>query len=295
MKIAKLFDQKKIVYSFEIYPPNLSSGVDVVYETLKNLTNLKPDYLSVTYGAGGTEVKNRTCEISALIKNTCAIEPLAHLTCVNSRKSEVSDVLNQLSNDNIHNILAMRGDIRPNTVVRDDFKYASQLMDYIAGRGGFHLAAACYPEGHPECESLKKDIEYMKLKQDCGAQFFITQLFFDNDAYYDFVDKARARGITAPIQAGIMPLTNIKQIERTLYLSGAKVPHKLSRLISRYGSNRVAMTQAGIMYATEQIISLLENDVQGIHLYTMNKLDVARKITENIDHLISMENTSYLV
>ncbi len=294
MEISKLFKEKKIVYSFEIFPPKLNSPIEVIYDTLSHLENLKPDYLSVTYGAGGSDVKSRTCDIASIIKNKYNIEPLSHLTCINSKKDEVKEVLNALRGGNVTNILAMRGDKQPGTQVADDFKYSYHLMDFIAQNGGFNIAGACYPEGHPECECLDKDIEYMKKKQDCGAEFFITQMFFDNGLFYDFIEKARKTGITAPVQVGIMPITSTKQIERIVYLSGARIPQKLSKLLARYGSNKEAMTQAGIIYATEQIMDLVENNVQGIHIYTMNNLAIARRITENINSVISMENTSYL-
>jgi len=295
MQISKLFKEKKIVYSFEIFPPKLNSPIEVIYDTLSDLQNLKPDYLSVTYGAGGSDVKNRTCDIASIIKNKYNIEPLSHLTCINSKKEEVSYVLDNLRANNVTNILAMRGDKRPDTVIAKDFMYSYHLMDFIKQHKSFNIAGACYPEGHPECESLGKDIEYMKHKEDCGAEFFITQMFFDNTAFYKFIDKARAKGICSPVQVGIMPVTSTKQIERIVYLSGAKIPQKLSKLLARYGSSKEAMTQAGIIYATEQIMDLLENNVQGIHIYTMNNLNIARRITENINSVISMENSSYLV
>lgn len=294
MKISNLFKEKKIVYSFEIFPPKLNSPIEIVYNTLSQLENLKPDYLSVTYGAGGSSIKNRTCEIASIIKNKYNIEPLSHLTCINSCKEEIKEILDTLKHNNVNNILAMRGDKSPNTVISENFKYSYQLMKFIKEYNDYNLAGACYPEGHPECENLKKDIEYMKLKEESGAEFFITQLFFDNSVFYKFIEKVRKVGINAPIQVGIMPVTSTKQIERIVYLSGAKIPHKLSKLLARYGNNKEAMTQAGIMYATEQIVDLLENNVDGIHLYSMNNLNIARKITENIDSIISAENTSYI-
>jgi methylenetetrahydrofolate reductase (NADPH) len=294
MKIADLFNKKKVVYSFEIFPPKLNSSIEIIYNTLSQLENLKPDYLSVTYGAGGSSVQNRTCEIASIIKNKYDIEPLSHLTCINSKKEEVKKILDTLKQNNVSNILAMRGDKSPNTIASENFQYSYQLMDFIKQNSSYNLAGACYPEGHPECESLEKDIEYMKLKEESGAEFFITQLFFENSVFYEFLEQVRKIGIKAPIQVGIMPVTSTKQIERIVYLSGAKIPHKLSKLLARYGNNKEAMTQAGIMYATEQIVDLLENNVDGIHLYSMNNLNIARKITENIDSIISAENTSYI-
>ncbi len=294
MKILNLFNEKKVVYSFEIFPPKLNSPIEIIYNTLSQLENLKPDYLSVTYGAGGSSIKNRTCEIASIIKNKYNIEPLSHLTCINSKKEEIQEILDNLKENHVSNILAMRGDKSPNTIASENFQYSYQLMEFIKQNGEYNLAGACYPEGHPECENLAKDIEYMKLKEEFGAEFFITQLFFENSVFYEFLEKVRKIGIKAPIQVGIMPVTSTKQIERIVYLSGAKIPHKLSKLLARYGNNKEAMTQAGIMYATEQIVDLLENNIDGIHVYSMNNLNIARKITENIDSIISAENTSYI-
>ncbi|MGI6349082.1 MAG: methylenetetrahydrofolate reductase [NAD(P)H] [Eubacteriaceae bacterium] len=292
MKISDLFKTKKVVYSFEIFPPRPTSPIEVVYDALAKMQDLNPDFVSVTYGAGGSGPNSRTCEIVSHIKENYDFEPLAHLTCINSVKKDIEDTLKRLHANQIENILALRGDRNKDGSVANDFHYASELIEYVKQNPHFSVAAACYPEGHPESENLSKDIEYMKLKEDYGAEFFITQLFFDNEDFYRFVEKVRAAGISSPIHVGIMPVTNTKQIERILSLSGSKVPHKLSRLLARYGSDKDAMMQAGILYATEQIVDLLDNNVQGIHLYTMNSPSIARHITQNIDRLLYSENTS---
>lgn len=290
MKIPELFKKKKVVYSFEIFPPRPTSPIEVVYDALANMQDLRPDFVSVTYGAGGSGPNSRTCEIVSHIKENYDFEPLAHLTCINSEHKDIQDTLNRLAAGDIKNILALRGDRNKDGVVANDFKHASELIECVKKNHDFHVAAACYPEGHPESENLSKDIDYMKLKEDLGAELFITQLFFDNEDFYRFVEKVRVAGISSPIHVGIMPVTNSKQIERILSLSGSKVPHKLSRLLARYGADKEAMMQAGILYATEQIIDLLANSVQGIHLYTMNSPAIAASITKNIDHMLRLEN-----
>lgn len=286
MSIAKLFTEKQTVLSFEVFPPKRNSAIGTIYDTLDQLQDLHPDFISVTYGAGGNAADQSTCQIASLIKNTYHIEPLAHLTCVSSTRDEVLQSLHLLRDNGIENILALRGDISPDHPPKTDFRHASDLIAFIKQQGGFHLSAACYPEGHNECESLVEDVLNLKKKVDAGADHLISQLFFDNAVFYAFQERARIAGITQPIEAGIMPVTNKKQIERMVSLCGASLPAKFSRIMSRYESRPEALRDAGIAYAIDQIVDLISNGVQGIHLYTMNNPYVARRISESVSSLL---------
>lgn len=292
MNIATLFDHKRIVYSLEIFPPKQDTSYNVIYNTLLRLRGLPVDFISVTYGAGGSQAqREKTVEMASLIQSTYRIESVAHLTCVNSTKQDVLDVLDRLRAEGVRNIMVLRGDITPDAPPREDFTYASDLAAFIKAQDpSFNLVGACYPEVHYQAESMDQDIENLKRKLEHGVSHLVTQLFFDNEAFYRFRDKAEAAGITVPIAAGIMPITNMRQIERTVALSGASVPQKLSRLFSRYGKNRKALNDAGIFYATEQIMDLIDHDVRGIHLYTMNNVETAARISENIQHIIQAVN-----
>lgn len=285
MLIKKLFSDKKPVISFEIFPPKKDSPIEVIYQTLENLSDLKPDYISVTYGAGGSTTK-RTLEIASLIKQKYEVESLAHLTCLTSTKSEIDGILEQLKTSDIHNVLALRGDFPqdPDFVFPDPlhYRYAKDLITHIKQSDSFCIGAACYPEGHPECDNLSNDILHLKEKVEAGADFLITQLFFDNDAFYRFMDEKEKAGINVPVTAGIMPVLNKKQIERMATLCRAVLPKKFMRIMERYEDNPEALKEAGIAFATEQIIDLLSWGVDGIHLYTMNKPEVVRGIVNNI-------------
>ncbi len=286
MNISKLFEKKETVYSFEIFPPKKESSIDTVYDTLEALGDLSPDYISVTYGAGGGARGSKTAELSQMIKNKLKIEPLAHLTCVNSSKEEVNDVLDNLTALNVKNILALRGDVAPDSKFMDDFKYASDLIRYIKEYGDFNIAAACYPEKHIESKSLDEDIAHLKEKTDLGVGHLVTQLFFDNGNFYNFMDKIRQKGINVPVTAGIMPITSAAQIEKMVNMCGANIPKECRKMIEKYGDDPVAMRDAGIIYATNQIMDLVANSIDGIHIYTMNNPYVARKITLSIGGLI---------
>ncbi len=287
MNINKLFKIKKTVYSFEIFPPKKESAIDTVYDTLEALGDLNPDYISVTYGAGGGARGNKTAELAQFIKTKLKIEPLAHLTCVNSTKEEVDSVLNNLKELNVNNILALRGDVVPESKVPDDFRHAYDLIKYIKERGDFDIAAACYPEKHLEAETLDEDIAYLKEKTDLGVSHLISQLFFDNGNFYNFMNKIRQKGINTPVVAGIMPITSAAQIEKMVNMCGAKIPECCKKMIERYGDDALAMRDAGIIYATNQIMDLVANGVDGIHIYTMNNPYVARKITLSIGSLLN--------
>lgn len=287
MKLASIFEQKETVFSFEIFPPKKTSSIDTIYNTLEELKNLKPDFISVTYGAGGLEAGNsKTCEIASVIKHKYNIEPIAHLTCVNSKKEQVLAELQALKNNGIENILALRGDIVPDIPGCEDFKYASDLISFVKENGDFDIAAACYPEGHPAAESFAADIKHLKNKVDCGASHLISQLFFDNNSFYDFMEKCEIADIKVPIEAGIMPVTNKAQIERMVSLCGASLPAKFTKVMQKFGDNPEALRDAGIAYAIDQIVDLISQGVDGIHLYTMNNPYVARRISEAISSLL---------
>ena len=291
MKLSKLFEEKKLVYSFEIFPPKMDSDISVIYKTLDGLKDINPDYISVTYSAGGGSNNARSIEIASLVKNKYSIEPLAHLTCINSTKEETLNVAKQLKAAGIENILALRGDRVPGKECTD-FKYASDLVKFINEAGmDFDIAGACYPEGHPEAASLDEDIDNLKRKIDAGVTHLNTQLFFDNDDFYRFIDKVRAAGINVPIQAGIMPLVRKNTIERTIAMTGTKVPTKLSRMIARFQDNPEGLVEAGVLYAVDQIADLCSSDAcQGIHVYVMNNATIAKKITDDVKSLIDGVN-----
>lgn len=287
MNIADLF-KKKTVFSFEVFPPKKESGVETIYKTLEELKQLNPDFISVTYGAGGTGVANATTvDLCSKIKNEYGIETIAHLTCLYNTKEDIDRILEELKEKGIDNILALRGDVNPNFELKHDFRYASELTEYIMSKNmGFNVSGGCYPEVHQEAESMIADIKNLKKKIDAGADHLISQLFFDNNAFYDFIEKVRIAGIDVPIEAGIMPVTNKKQIERMVSMCGASIPAKLSKVLQRFGDNPEAMRDAGISYAIDQIIDLVANGVEGIHIYTMNDPYIAGKITKSVESII---------
>lgn len=286
MKIAEMFGKGKTVLSFEVFPPKKTSSIETVYNTIEQLTDLNPAYISVTYGAGGNLANNSTCEIASVIKNKYNTESMAHLTCVNCTRAEVETILGRLKDANIENILALRGDINPDIPPKTDFKYASELVTFIKEHGNFGISGACYPEVHAEAPDMVTDILNLKKKVDAGAETLVTQLFFENSAFYDFRDKARIAGINVPISAGIMPVTNKSQIERMVTMCGASLPQKFTKMIQKYEFNQEALIDAGIAYAADQIVDLISNGVEGIHLYTMNNPYIAKKITEMIGKLL---------
>ena len=286
MKSPELFKEHKTVFSFEIFPPKKDGSIDTVYKTLDELVGLRPDFISVTYGAGGSLPGCSTREIVSVIKTKYHTESIAHLTCVNSTKADIDRIIGEFKEHGIENVLALRGDINPDIPPKEDFLHASDLIAYMKERGDFSFSGACYPEGHTECPSLDRDIENLKRKVDAGASHLISQLFFDNAYFYDFLDKARSKGINVPIEAGIMPCVNAKQIQRMVTMCGASLPHKFTKLISRFGESPDAMRDAGIAYACDQIIDLAANGVDGIHLYTMNNPYIAKRISENVSEVL---------
>lgn len=295
MRINELFNNKELVFSFEIFPPKSTSSVNTIYKTLEELKDLTPDFISVTYGAGGSLKNNRTIELSSLVKERYGVEAVAHLTCINSTKSEIDYILDDLKANGIENILALRGDMLKGVTLKGDFKYAYELISHIKERGDFNIAAACYPEGHIRGRDIKEDMIHLKLKEESGATHFISQLFFDNNYFYNFLEQKEKLNIKSSVEAGIMPVTNKAQIERITSLCGAKVPEKFIKIMNKYEYDKEALRDAGIAYAVEQIVDLVSSGVQGIHLYTMNNPYVARKISESITSIIKSINKKSIV
>lgn len=286
MDISTLFKAGKTVFSIEMFPPKPTTPITVIYDKLDSMAAIGPEYISVTYGAGGTRADDTTCRMSADIKSRYGIEPLAHLTCIHSTKEDIDYCLAELKKNGIENILALRGDKRPDREVCHDFRYASDLVSYIREQGGFNCVGACYPEGHPESGSLEEDIENLKIKVESGVTHLNTQLFFNNDSFYSFLEKARAKGINVPIEAGIMPVVNKSQIERIVATCGASLPPKFSRMMARYENNPEALADAGIAYAIDQIADLIVSGVDGIHLYSMNRPEIASRIYDSIKNML---------
>ncbi len=286
MQISRLFKEKKTVLSMEVFPPKKTSSIDTIYTTLGDLQELKPDFISVTYGAGRNAGDTLTCDIASTIKYQYGIEPLAHLTCVNYTRDEIDLILDHLQQKGIENILALRGDINPDIAPKHEFRYAGELVSYIRERGGFHVSGACYPEGHIDADNLNNDIDHLKRKVDAGAEHLISQLFFDNSYFYTFLEKARSTDIMVPVEAGIMPVVNKAQIERMVTLCGASLPAKFTKMMQRFEHSPEALRDAGIAYAVDQIVDLISQGVEGIHLYTMNNSLIAKRIYESIKGLI---------
>ncbi len=286
MRTAQLFKEKTVL-SFEIFPPKRTYPVETVFDTVDSLKDLKPDFISVTYGASGSDNTADTLKIASAVKNDYGTESVAHLPCVNLKKSDILMMLYELKKSNIENILALRGDINPDLQPKNDFKYASDLISFIKENGDFNIIGACYPESHFEAASLIEDIRNLKTKVDAGADHLITQLFFDNGYFYSFLERASIAGIDVPIQAGIMPVVNKKQIERMVSLCRVDLPKKFLSMMKRYENNPLAMRDAGIAYAIDQIVDLLAQGVDGIHLYTMNNPYIARRIYEAVSSLIN--------
>lgn len=273
-------DSPRPSYSFEIFPPKGTGDLASIFATIDELASLSPDLISVTYGAGGTSREN-TVEIASKIQNSYNIPSVAHLTCAGTDAALLDSVLDKLHRNGVKQILALRGDLAEGEKL-SHFKYASDLISYIKKRYDFTIFAACYPEKHPQAESLEKDIENLKIKVDAGADVLITQLFFDNSDFFRFRDKITKAGINIPVEAGIMPITSASQVRRMVNLCGAKLPPVIIRKLDAFSHNSMAMKEAGIAYAVEQISDLLASDVDGIHLYTMNQPSIAKRISESL-------------
>ncbi len=277
--MKNFFDVAKPTLSFEIFPPKKDGQFDTILTTIGALACLDPDLISVTYGAGGS-TRGNTAAIAERIMTDYSIPALAHLTCIGASKAEMKDILDDMKARGIKNILALRGDMTDEGT--KDFTHAKDLIKFIKENYDFKVFAACYPEKHVEAESLEKDIEHLKEKCDMGVDMLVTQLFFDNDNFLRFRDKIDRAGITCPIDVGIMPLSSASQLDRMCKMCGAQIPAKIAKIADTYGDNAMAMQEAGITYATEQISELLTEGVTGIHLYTMNKAEIAKSICENI-------------
>ena len=288
MKINSLF-LKKTVVSFEIFPPKRESDESVLHRALDGIRDLAPDYVSVTYGAGGSGRSFRTAELAGLLKSDYGIEPLAHVTGLYSTKAYVLEYIDRLRALGVQNVLALRGDRDPDHAPAGDFAHASDLVAFIRAHSDLNVIGACYPETHPESTSAEADLDALRRKVDAGVTSLNTQLFFDNEDFFRFRDAARAKGIHCPIQAGIMPIVRTSQIERTVKLSAAKLPAKFSRMVARFGSDPEAMESAGIAYATEQLYDLVSGGVDGIHLYIMNNACVAQRLVANLAPILRKE------
>lgn len=284
MRITEKLMVKDQLISFEVFPPKTDSAFDSIEWSVRELAAFNPDFMSVTYGAGGG-TSQYTTKIASLIKNKLDTTALAHLTCASTPIDTINQILDTLKENHIDNVLAMRGDI-PQGFEKPQgeyYNYAYELVKHIKEYGYFDIGGACYPECHPECDTLEKDIENLKNKVDCGVDFLITQLFYDNDTFYSFLEKVRKKGVYAPVFAGIMPITNIKQIDRIIGLSGTKLPDEVKAFIDKYSDNPEALEKAGLEFAINQINDLLSNGVNGIHIYTMNKPYVARTVLKGIN------------
>lgn len=286
MKITDIHEKKKNVLSFEIFPPKKDEELKNIDATLEILCDLKPDFISVTFGAGGSSNNNKTIAIAKKIKEIYHVEPVVHLTCLCYDKAEIDEFSKVLKAEGIENILALRGDRNPNIPEKHDFAYASDLITYLKQEHDFCIAGACYPECHPESDGRVDEMRHLKKKVDAGAEVLLSQLFFDNNYFYRFVEDCRIAGIDVPVTPGIMPVINAAQIKRMVTLCGASLPERFEKIIHRYGENKTALFDAGMAYALSQIIDLLANDVDGLHLYTMNNPVVARRICEGIRNLI---------
>lgn len=284
MKIREILAQGKPTLSFEVFPPKTQDNYETVEKAAKEIAKLKPAFMSVTYGAGGG-TSRYTVEIASMIQDQ-GVTPLAHLTCVSSTREKVRQVLTELKARKIENVLALRGDIPADGVTPKEYRYASELIREIKSFGDFCIGAACYPEGHVESANKSVDMDYLKEKVEAGCDFVTTQMFFDNSILYSYLYRIREKGITVPVIAGIMPVTNARQISRITGMSGTYLPSRFKSIVDRFGDNPAAMKEAGIAYATEQIIDLIANGVNGIHVYSMNKPDVAAKIQENLKEIL---------
>ena len=287
MKISELLQNGNITFSCEIFPPKPGADISRMWEVVQGIAELSPDFISVTYGAGGSTSK-RTVEIASTIQEQHHIPALAHLTCVSSPREDIRNQLQLMKENGLENILALRGDMPQDgsTPTLTHYKYACELIEDIKSQGDFCIGAACYPEGHVECERREDDIDYLKHKVECGCDFLTTQMFFDKNVLYNFMYRILAKGIHVPVIAGIMPVINSRQIKRSCELSGTQLPQRFRRIAEKFSDDPLAMKQAGIAYATEQIIDLLANGVEHIHLYTMNKPEIAAAIMNNLSHIL---------
>ena len=286
MKISEIYKEKGKSLSFEIFPPKKDSELKNIDETLAVLCELKPDFISVTFGAGGSSNCNRTIELAKKIKREYHVEPVVHLTCLHYNKADINEFAKILSAEGIQNILALRGDKNPNIQEKEDFEHASDLIRFLKPQTDFCFLGACYPECHPESGNRIREMKYLKEKVDAGAEVLLSQLFFDNEQFFRFHESCRIADINVPVIPGIMPVINASQIKRMVTMCSATFPERFQKIICRYETNKEALFDAGMSYALSQIIDLLVSDIDGIHLYTMNNPFVARRICEGIRNII---------
>ncbi len=280
LRISEILKHKNRTLSFEFFPPKKIENEKTLFDTIEILKQYNPDFVSITYGAGGS-TKEKTIDWTLKIKKDYNLNVMMHLTCISSTKESIDNIIETLNKNNIDNILALRGDLpNDNNINSMEFKYAYELVEYLKGKGDFSIGVAGYPEGHPESPSLEKDIEYLKMKIDAGGEFIITQLFFDNRYFFDFVERVEKSGIKAPIVAGIMPILNLSQIERFVDMCGSTIPESLTKKLEN--KSKEDMYKIGIEYATKQCIELIENNVKGLHFYTLNKHNATHDILKNL-------------
>ena len=290
MKLTELLEQERLSLSFEVFPPKTDSAIESVKHATEEIAKLRPSFMSVTYGAGGG-TSRYTLEIAKNIKQNYGVPTLAHLTCVSSTRQTVMDKIAEMQQAGIGNVMALRGDLTPQLEATDRSKWAYRhavdlIHDIKASGADFCIGGACYPEIHPESTNQKEDIKYLKDKVDAGCSFLTTQMFFDNNLFYNFLYKIREAGITVPVIPGIMPITRANQVERATRLSGSFMPQRFKALVDKFGESPDAMKQAGIAYATDQIIDLFANGIKNVHVYSMNSPDVAEKIQSNLSHIL---------
>lgn len=290
MKLIDILKKETLSLSFEVFPPKADSAFESVKTATEKIAELHPSFMSVTYGAGGGTSKY-TLDIAQNIKRMHGVPTLAHLTCVSSTKQTVKEKIEQMKSAGIENVMALRGDLTPELESSDRsswvYRHATDLVRELKESGAnFCIGGACYPEIHPESTNQKEDIKYLKEKVDAGCEFLTTQMFFDNNLLYNFLYKIREAGITVPIIPGIMPITNGRQVERAIKLSGSFMPQRFKSLVDRFGSDNAAMMQAGIAYATDQIIDLYANGITNVHVYSMNNPEVAASIKRNLSDIL---------
>lgn len=289
MQIIEILNKSQMSLSFEVFPPKKETSFESVKKATEEIAALSPAFMSVTYGAGGG-TSDYTLTVAKNIKEKYGVPSLAHLTCVSSDKALVKKRIDDMKNAGITNIMALRGDLTPELQNSDrstwDYRHAVDLIREIRETGGFCIGAACYPEVHPESANQREDIKYLKEKVDAGVDFLTTQMVFDNNLFFNFLYKIREAGITVPVLPGIMPITNANQVERAIKLSGAFMPQRFKAIVDKFGKNPEAMKQAGIAYATDQIIDLYANGITNVHVYSMNKPDIARGIQQNLSAIL---------
>ena len=285
MLIKDIYNQNDGVLSFEVFPPKTDSGVQTIMDALQEMSLMEPGFISVTYGAGGTGIKSMTTEIASYIKNTLKSEPMAHLTVIGMTKAEVREILQSFKDNNIQNIMALRGDIPVGYDGKSDFPYAKDLMEFIKSEGNFGIGGAFYPEGHIDCNCMDSNFDHILQKQESGADFLVSQLFFDDEMYMRFIEKARDKGVTIPLVAGIMPIMTKSQVQRMIFQCGVSLPSGIIKILHKYEHNHDDLMKAGIEYANGQIETLYKNGHKHIHLYSMNKPMIARECKDFYDNL----------